>query len=119
MRGATSGVGVAFLRLLKGRWSELHVSGSTRSMKKEAQLREAGFDRLEFYYPLPDYKLPTEIYSQYHLPEVYPFGSNTPNYDRERYSFFDEGKAMNELIREGKFEMFANSYLVVCEGGAR
>ena len=24
-----------------------------------------------------------------------PFGSNTPNYDRERYSCFDEGKAMN------------------------
>ena len=85
----------------------------------ETLLREAGFDRLEFYYPLPDYKLPTEIYSQYHLPEVYPFGSNTPNYDRERYSFFDEGKAMNELIREGKFEMFANSYLVFCEGGTR
>ena len=46
VRGATSGVGVAFLRLLKGRWSELHVSGSTRSMKKEAQLREAGFDEV-------------------------------------------------------------------------
>lgn len=85
----------------------------------EALLREAGFTGLEFYYPLPDYKLPTEIYSQYHLPKVYPFASNTPNYDRERYSFFDEGKVMNELIREGKFEMFANSYLVLCEGGTR
>lgn len=46
VRGATSGVGVAFLRLLKGRWPELHVSGSTRSMKKEVQLREAGFDEV-------------------------------------------------------------------------
>ena len=46
MRGASSGVGVAFLRLLKGRWPELHVAGSTRSMKKEAQLREAGFDEV-------------------------------------------------------------------------
>ncbi len=46
VRGATSGVGVAFLRLLKGWRSELHVSGSTRSMKKEAQLREAGFDEV-------------------------------------------------------------------------
>ena len=85
----------------------------------EALLKEAGFSGLEFYYPLPDYKLPTGIYSQYHLPEVYPFGCNTPKYDRERYSFFDEGKAMNELIREGKFEMFANSFLVFCEGGAQ
>ena len=46
VRGATSGVGVAFLRLLKGRWPGLHVSGSTRSMKKEVQLREAGFDEV-------------------------------------------------------------------------
>ena len=46
VRGATSGVGVAFLRLLKGCWPGLHVSGSTRSMKKEAQLREAGFDEV-------------------------------------------------------------------------
>ena len=30
----------------KGRWPGLHVSGSTRSMKKEAQLREAGFDEV-------------------------------------------------------------------------
>lgn len=46
VRGATSGVGVAFLQLLKGRWPGLHVSGSTRSMKKETQLREAGFDEV-------------------------------------------------------------------------
>ena len=46
VRGATSGVGVAFLRLLKGQRPELHVAGSTRSMKKEAQLREAGFDEV-------------------------------------------------------------------------
>ncbi len=85
----------------------------------EALLREAGFDSLEFYYPLPDYKLPTEIYSHKHLPKVYPFKYNTPNYDRDRLGLFDEGKAMDELIREGKFEMFANSFLVFCEGGAQ
>lgn len=85
----------------------------------EALLREAGFDSLEFYYPLPDYKLPTEIYSHKHLPKAYPFKYNTPNYDRDRLGLFDEGKAMDELIREGKFEMFANSFLVFCEGGAQ
>ena len=46
VRGAASGVGVAFLRLLKGRWPGLYVAGSTRSMKKEGQLREAGFDQV-------------------------------------------------------------------------
>ena len=85
----------------------------------EALLKEAGFTDLEFYYPLPDYKLPTEIYSQERLPKEYPFSDNTPNYDRDRLSFFDEGKAMDELIHEGKFEMFANSYLVFCEESVR
>ena len=46
VRGATSGVGVAFLRLLKGRWPDLAVAGTTRSMKKERQLLEAGFDQV-------------------------------------------------------------------------
>lgn len=83
----------------------------------EALLREAGMESYEFYYPLPDYKMPTEIYSQKYLPKEYPFATNSPNYDRDRYSFFDEGVVMNELIREGKFEMFANSYLIICDGG--
>ena len=85
----------------------------------ESLLREAGFSNPEFYYPLPDYKLPAEIYSQRWLPGEYPFAVNTPNYDRDRYSYFDEKKAMDDLIREGKFEMFANSYLVICDGGAQ
>lgn len=46
VRGATSGVGIAFLRLLKGRWPDIHVTGSSRSLRKEAQLKEAGFDEV-------------------------------------------------------------------------
>lgn len=46
VRGATSGVGIAFLRLLKARWPSIHVTGSSRSLRKEAQLIEAGFDEV-------------------------------------------------------------------------
>ena len=46
VRGATSGVGIAFLRLLKARWHHIHVTGSSRSFSKEQQLREAGFDEV-------------------------------------------------------------------------
>ena len=84
----------------------------------EALLSEAGLTAHEFYYPLPDYKLPLEIYSERYLPKSYPVIGNAPSYDRDRYAFFDEEKVMNELIREGKFEMFANSFLVICEGGS-
>ena len=83
----------------------------------EALVRASGFSSVEFYYPLPDYKLPLEIYSQKRLPSTYPYVNNAPNYDRDRFVFYDEGKIMNEMIREGKFEMFANSYLVICDGG--
>ena len=81
----------------------------------EEVLKEAGFTNLEFYYPLPDYKLPLEIYSERWLPKHYPVSGNTPNYDRDRLVLFNEEKAMNELIRDGQFEYFANSFLVVCE----
>lgn len=82
-------------------------------LKQLAQ--RAGFDAVQFYYPLPDYKLPAEIYSEAYLPKHYPVSGNTPNYDRDRLSLFNEEKAMNELIQEGQFEQFANSFLMICE----
>ncbi len=82
----------------------------------EKLIGEAGFGSARFYYPLPDYKLPMEVYSEKYLPAKYPVVGNAPNYDRQRYTFFDEEKVMNELIQEGKFEMFANSFLVFCSG---
>lgn len=81
----------------------------------EKLLEEAGFKDLRFYYPLPDYKLPLEIYSEKNLPKHYPVSGNTPNYDRARLDLFNEEKAMNELIAEGQFEQFANSFLVFCQ----
>lgn len=84
----------------------------------ESLIQEAGFVNTEFYYPLPDYKLPLSVYSGRYLPKTYPIIGNTPTYDRSRFSFFDEEKTMNELIQDGKFEMFANSFLVFCERSA-
>ena len=80
----------------------------------EKLLRDAGYGELQFYYPLPDYKLPTEIHSEKRLPKHYPVAGNTPNYDRDRINLFNEEKAMDELIREGLFEQYANSFLVIC-----
>ncbi len=80
----------------------------------EQLLREAGFSDLAFYYPLPDYKLPAEVWSEENLPKQYPVPGNSPNYDRERLDLFNEEKAMNELIADGLFTQFANSFLVFC-----
>ena len=46
VRGATSGVGIAFCRLVKSRWREIRIAGSSRSRKKESRLLEAGFDEV-------------------------------------------------------------------------
>ena len=44
VRGATSGVGIAFLKLIKAKNPDTYVAGSTRSNAKEQKLRETGFD---------------------------------------------------------------------------
>ena len=46
VRGATSGVGIAFLRLLKGKWKDIFVAGTSRSEAKTKRLLEEGFDEV-------------------------------------------------------------------------
>lgn len=46
VRGATSGVGIAFMKLLKSRYPELKVIGTSRNRKKEIQLKKEGFDEV-------------------------------------------------------------------------
>jgi len=46
VRGATSGVGIAFMKLLKSRYPDLIITGTSRSKAKEKQLKEEGFDEI-------------------------------------------------------------------------
>ena len=46
VRAASSGVGIAFLKLLKARHSHLFVAGTSRSLNKEKQLKEAGYQEV-------------------------------------------------------------------------
>ena len=46
VRGGTSGVGVAFLRLVKGKYPGVPVAGTTRSAKKAGLLKRAGYDEV-------------------------------------------------------------------------
>ncbi len=76
-------------------------------------LRDAGFQRLCFHYPHPDYKLPNEIFSDEYLPTPNHVLHDAPNYDQERLELFSEKKAFMNIIRSGAFDLFANSFLVV------
>lgn len=44
VRGATSGVGLAFLNLVKAQFPQIEICGTTRSLTKKEQLLKAGFD---------------------------------------------------------------------------
>ncbi len=46
VRGASSGVGIAFLKLVKGKYPDISVTGSSRNPGKAGELLRAGFDRV-------------------------------------------------------------------------
>jgi len=76
-------------------------------------LKSVGFSQNEFYYPMPDYKLPHIIYSDAYLPAPGTLKYHTGAYDRERYRFFDETITYDRLIKDGQFDYFANSFLII------
>ncbi len=78
-----------------------------------AMLNASGFVRQHFYYPHPDYKLPTEIFSDLRLPADDCVLADAPNYDQERLKLFNEQRAWQTIARARQFPLFANSFLVL------
>ncbi len=76
-------------------------------------IENAGFKKYKFYYPYPDYKFATTIYSDDCLPKPGELSDNIRNYDNSRLVLFDEGKVFDGLIGDGIFQNFSNSFLVV------
>jgi hypothetical protein len=81
----------------------------------ELLLKESGFTSLTFYYPHPDYKMPTEIYSDDFLPSADKPMGKTPNFDMDRFDLFEEEEAFRGIIENGQYPFFANSFLIICE----
>lgn len=79
----------------------------------ENMLKKQGFSNITFYYPMPDYKFPKVIYSDDYLPNIGElFDINSPNFDQDRYLFFDEREAFKNIILNKQFPFFANSFLI-------
>jgi ubiquinone/menaquinone biosynthesis C-methylase UbiE len=83
-----------------------------------AMLDQAGFGVERWYYPFPDYKLPSTIYSDdqlpgsiEHLSTLYP----TLDYASPNDNYFAEARFARVLQRNGLIGMFANSFLAVCK----
>lgn len=90
--------------------------GAVRTFTKgglEKILQECGETQYRFYYPYPDYKFMTMVYSDRYLPKVGELSNNLRNFDRDRMLLFDEKKVFDMLIRENLFPLYSNSYMVV------
>ena len=68
-----------------------------------------------YYYPLPDYKMPTAIYSDQYLPAEGEIPNLYAEYEKPRYRLFSEEAAYSAICQAGGFPQFANSFLVIWE----
>lgn len=82
--------------------------------KKELKdmIQEAGFSTINFYYPFPDYKFATQIFSDDYLPDKNELICSRDVFDNDRLYLFDETAALKHIIEAGKFDFFSNSYFI-------
>lgn len=71
--------------------------------------------KMEMYYPLPDYKLPSVIYSDAYPPAKGEIPAMFAAYEKPRHRLFSEDAAYSALCETGGFAQFANSFLLLWE----
>ena len=67
------------------------------------------------YYPVPDFTFPLEVYSEYNLPKEGAIRTASPEFEQDKTLLMDEPTAFSEMIREGRFDEYANSYILIFE----
>ena len=83
--------------------------------KKELSdiLQTAGFSSLQWYYPLPDYKLPQQIISEEITPTDWDSIWRLLTVEHRHKKFLSEKRLGKTLTSAGLFGEFANSFLVI------
>ncbi len=66
----------------------------------EKILRGCGMNEYSFYYPYPDYKFMSSIYSDTRLPDGSELTDNIRNFDMDRLLLFDEHEAYEGITRD-------------------
>lgn len=90
--------------------------GSVRTFSRrglEKIFRSCGVKEACFYYPYPDYKFMTTLYSDAYLPGKGELSNNKRNFDRDRMLLFDEKNAFDGVVEDGLFPVFSNSFVAV------
>lgn len=75
-------------------------------------ISDAGYSKAEFYYPFPDYKFPVQIFSDDYLPKEDDLNIGLDTFDNTRMMLFNENRVYASLLKEKKFDFFANSFFV-------
>lgn len=74
---------------------------------------ECGFGEHRMYYPYPDYKFMTNLYSDRRLPQKGELKLNIRNMDRDRYLLFNEKNVYDSILDEGLYHLYSNSYMLI------
>lgn len=78
-------------------------------------LEESGYTDSFFYFPMPDYKLPTVIYSEKYMPRNEYMENMTPYYVPSNQTLLiKETEIYKDIIKNHVFDFLANSFLVEC-----
>lgn len=96
------------------------AGGGVRTFSRkglEKILASCGVEKYHFYYPYPDYKFMTTLYSDEYLPGKGELSNNMRNFDRDRMLLFDEKNAFDGIVEDKLFSVFSNSYVVIIGDG--
>ncbi len=75
-------------------------------------LTEAGFNNQRFYSVLPDYKFPTMLFTEDWEPDAMDFHNVSLTYGRNSILTANEKTIYGDLLKNGVFSFFANSFLI-------
>lgn len=84
----------------------------------ERKLRETGYLKHKFFYPLPDAVVPQEIYSESYIPQGKRSDRTLHYYPRKDTLLMSPERLLSEVIRNEIFDKCANSFLVDCSTDA-
>lgn len=81
--------------------------------KLENILKKLGYN-YNFYYPLPDYKMPDVIFSDKQLPQYNSVDKYNPYYTEKSTIIINEIDVFREILKDNPemFEFFTNSFLI-------
>ena len=91
---------------------DVRAKRSFSKTQYENMLENAGFKDVEFYYPTPDYRFVSSVFSDDYLPQEGELRPGNGVYVAGGYQFFEEDLAYDTVCRDGEYPYFAESFLI-------